>query len=349
MMINLTRIVYLVLTLIISTTSYCIEDGDSEIFVEKTHLDELLDRSLDKYRKTYPDITFLILKGGDQFVGDMVTLGIALGFEPKSLDYEHPPELREDLMLASANRILTMLQYTMPSAALFKADEPLGWQENVCVLTINPQVVAKDSIVATESLLGLSHEFVRRIPGDMRISSNDYLNYVIDHEVYHCLQSLYIGPQPMSMKELWGDYWHHHNELGADSYALGMHIKRMGKVTPFIMNVHRIRGTALSTADPNHLTCKAVEKLLEIPAREITDLSEKEIFNLAVDIKNKLTMSYEEYLQFMASVVEAMKVLGVNAELSEEVLGAIGDIEADPGRIQALIDRTRQCLTELGG
>jgi hypothetical protein len=337
----------LVLTLVLTMQSY--GDDQFDRLEIHTRLNNLLEKKVEYYRQLYPDLSFLILKGGDELVTDMMTLDKALGVEPKSLDYEHPPALREDLMFVSANRILQMLQYKMPSASLFKVDEAQGLQENICVITMHPQSVAADSIQATQNLLGLPSAFVRKIPKDLRLSEDEYLDYVFDHEVYHCLQSMYVGPQKMSKKEVWGEYCHHHNELGADAYALGMNINKMGKITPFAKNVKRIRGTALSTADPSHMTCKATDQLFTIPAKTISGMNAKDVFKMATDIKKKTTIGYDEYLQFMASAVQAMNDLGVDAQISEEMDAAIKGIKPDPSQVIALIDRTKLCLSELSG
>jgi hypothetical protein len=42
-----------------------------------------------------------------------------------------------------------MLQYGIPSAALFKANAQLGGQDNICVLTINPSAIASSPMLAT--------------------------------------------------------------------------------------------------------------------------------------------------------------------------------------------------------
>ena len=346
---HLTKISCLALIFVISVPSYSDDNDEFDTINKNPHLDVLLKTKLENYQQLYPDITFLNLKGGNQLVADMLKLGNVLGHEPVSLDYEHPPELRKDLMYVSMNRILLMLQYSIPSSALFKTDEELESQSTVCVLTINPQAIASDSIQATENLLGMPHEFVSNIPPDMHIGSTDYLAYVIDHEVYHCLQPIYVGPQPMSKKSLWGGYWHHLSELGADAYALIMNIKNRGKITSFAINVNRIRGCALLTADPNHLTCKAIEKINKIPPDQISSLNEKEAFDLALETRNKLTMTHDEYLQFISSAVEAMRQLDVDADLTEEESTVIRRVEADPKQVKALIKRTRKCFAELGG
>ncbi len=310
-------------------------------------LDSLLNEKLEFYRHLYPDISFLILKGGDELVADMMALDLALGHQPSSMDYAHPQKLREDLMLACANRIVYMLQYKMPSASLFKADAPLGWQENLCVLTINPDEIAADSISATRNLLDLPEDFIQKISDDLRLQPTDYLEFVIDHEVYHCLQSMYVGPQTMSQKEFWGDYDSFLNEQGADAYALGMHINTRLEVPSFAKNILRIRGMSLYTADPDHLTCKALQQIFKVPVEDIAEMNAKDIFDTAHQIQERLTISYDEYIQYLASSIQAMKVLGVEDLVSDELRSRIKGVQSDPAQVKELVTNTRRYLSEL--
>lgn len=307
----------------------------------------LFQEKLEYYKTLYPDILFLVLKGGDELLDDMMALDLLLGHEPKSLDYEHPPELREDLMFVSVERIMLMLKHQAPSASLFKADKPLGWQEHVCVLTINPLAVAADSIRATHHLLNLPEKAIRLIPRGFQLLPGDYLEFVIDHEVYHCLKSMYVGPQLRSHKEFWAEYTHFLDEQAADAYALGMHVKARGEVTNHAKNIQRIRGMSLYNADPDHLTCKALEQVLKIPAKNITKMSAKQIFDLANQIKDRLMISYDEYLLYLASAVQAIQELGMEALVSEELFKRIKNIQAEPKQVKELVSNSRRCLTEL--
>jgi hypothetical protein len=318
------------------------DTGDKSI-----SLDSLLNEKLEFYRHLYPEISFLILKGGDELVADMMALDLALGHQPSSMDYEHPQKLREDLMLASANRIVYMLQYKMPSASLFKADAPLGWQENLCVLTVNPDEIAADSISATRNLLGLPEDFIQKIFDDLRLQPTDYLEFVIDHEVYHCLQSMYVGPQTMSQKEFWGEYNSFLNEQGADAYALGMHINTRLEVPSFAKNILRIRGMSLYTADPDHLTCKALQQMFKVPVEDIAEMNAKEIFDTAHQIQERLAMNYDEYIQYLASSIQAMKVLGVEDLVPDELRSRIKGVQSDPTQVKELVTNTRRYLSEL--
>ena len=238
---------------------------------ENDRLQTLLKKKLQYYRAQYPEILILNLEGGVDFPADLVALDLVLGFQPVSLDYEHPPELRKDLMVVSFERIISMLRYQAPSAALFKADDPLGWQEHVCVLTIDPRKIAADSNTASQHLLSLPPEAIRNIPRDFKLLSGNYLEFVIDHEIYHCLKSMYVGPQQRSHMQFWAEYNQFVEEQGADAYALGMHIKLQGEITPFTANIRRIRGMSLYNADPDHLTCKALERVLELPVEDLVN------------------------------------------------------------------------------
>lgn len=311
--------------------------------------DKLLNKKIESYSQLYPDILFLILKGGDETIEDMIALNLILGHEPVSMDYEHPPELREDLMLVSAERILFMLKNNMPSASLFKADEPNNWQEHVCVLTISPDLLAADSVRATGYLLNMPDTLIQRIPQDFQLRAEDYLEYVIDHEVYHCLHAMYVGPQKMSLNELWGEYSQYLAEQGADSYAVAMHIKNRPKESSFPKNIQRIRGMSLYNVDPDHMTVQALDQLMNIHRDNIIKLSQQEIFELAKEIKTSQTISYEKYLNYLASAVEAMRLLGLKASSLEVLNQKLIDIQVDPEKVNELVTYSRRSLSELKG
>jgi len=321
----------------------------SEANTENDHPLTLLEKKLEYYRAQYPEILIINLEGGIDFPADIVALDLVLGFQPVSLDYEHSAEQREDLMIVSFERIIRMLRYQAPSAAMFKADDPLGWQEHVCVLTINPDEVASDSLQATRNLLSLPVEVIERIPRDFQLLPEDYLQFVIDHEIYHCLKSMYVGPQQRSHKQFWAEYNQFTEEQGADAFALGMHIKTQGELSPFASNIRRIRGMSLYNADPDHLTCKALQQVLEVPVADIVGMSTNQIFELANQIKDSLTIDYPGYLQHLASAVQAMKEIGVEALIAVELLEGIKDVPAEPTQVKELVTNARRCLSELSG
>jgi hypothetical protein len=340
------------ITLCLSTAiTACNVNAQNQIYTAENNAlpQAQLNQQLKYYRDLYPDISFLLLKGGNETFSDMTALDLTLGFQPSSLDYEHPPESREDLMFVSVWRIMRMLQSKEPSASLFKADTPLGWKKFICVLTIDPEEVAADSLRATQHLLALPSKVIQKIPQHMRLTPADYLAFVIDHEIYHCLQSLYVGPQTMSDKPLWADYNHFLNEQGADAYALGMHIKMRNGDSLFARNIQRIRGMSLYNADPNHLTGPALKQVRKIPSENICKMSTNEIFEMANHIRDSFALGYDRYIRYLASSVQAMKEIGVDISALKELRNSIKGIRATPAQVQQLVTNARQCLAELRG
>ena len=340
--------VYTLLWLAISSIPSIVHAGaEADSSVSHKRLEIILDDKLEDYKHRYPEINFLLLRGGDHAVEDMVTLGRVLGKKPVNMDYEHPAELRKDLIDVSVNRILLMLQLQMPTSSLFKTNKKPSGQQYVCVLAISPVQVAGNSIQATRHLLDQPLEFIRNIPQPLLLSPQDYLAFVIDHEIYHCLQSMYSGPQPMSHKKLWGEYFQFLNEQAADFYALGMHIREHGRVTTFCRNIQRIRCASLASADANHLTSKGIQQLLKIPTREFTDADTSEVFAKARHFREHEVIDYNTYIQYVSSAIEAMKVLGLSSLITEELQISQVEISPDPSQVDELVSHTRQCLAEL--
>ena len=309
----------------------------------------LVEAKRDYYRQLYPDILFLVLKGGVETSEEMIVLDTLLGSAPASMDYEHPEDLRQDLMNISAHRIWLMLQHRLPSAALFKADNPLGWQENVCVITFDPCAMATSDLSATAFLLDLPKEILHKIPEQLRLKNKDYIEYTMDHEVYHCLKSMYIGPQTMSEHSLWGEYNHYLEEKAADAFALAMHLKKHKRLTPFVRNLSRIRGVSIYNGDPDHYTSDAIRQLLNVPVAEIVNMSDAEVFKLANQIKDKLTINYNEYLQYLASAIKATEKLGGTIPEQEQLEQKLAGVKVNAELVNKLVESTRQHLSELQG
>jgi hypothetical protein len=337
--------------LIFSFSEYAVGSGIDKGFVndiQNCH-SQLVQAKLDYYRRLYPDILFTILNGGLESAEEMMVLDTLLGPEPKSMDYEHPEDLREELMNASSYRIWLMLQNKMPSAALFKADDPLGWQENICVITLDPCVIGSSDLDATAFLLDLPEAMISKIPPNLRLNNEDYLEFTIDHEAYHCLKSMYVGPQSMSFKRLWGEYNHYLNEKAADTFALAIHIKKSKGQTQFAKNFRLIRGMSLLNADPDHYTCDALKQLMDVPESELVSMSDTEIFKLANNIKDNLEISYDDYLEYLAAAIKAMEILGIESPDQEKLEENLKGINVDQSLTNKFVESSRSCLADLQG
>ena len=334
---------------VVTAISHCSSEDKAQAAAVNSPAATLLDEKLKHYNLLYPDIQFINFSGGDETNEDMLALDLLLGYAPISLDYEHPAKLREDLIYVSASRILLMLESQSPSASLFRAEHAYEGAKNICVLTIDADEVAADTSKATQHLLHPVLYEQLKIPEKMRLLADEYLAFVIDHEVYHCLRSMYIGPQLMSDKELWGEYNNFLGDQGADVYALLMHYKTRKQVSAFPENIIRMRGMSLYNADPDHLTYSTLEQVIKLQTEKITRLDDKDIFNMAYRIKKKTAIDYDEYKQYLASAIEAMKRIGVNAKQVDELYEQVKDIKADPLMVRQLVSNSRHCLEQLNG
>ncbi|MEN8713253.1 MAG: hypothetical protein ABF326_13795, partial [Arenicellales bacterium] len=134
---------------------------------------------------------------------------------------------------------------------------------------------------------------------------------------------------------------------GADAYAVGMHIKSRQKTSNFVINLQRIRAMALFSADPDHMTFKAIDQVINLPENKIKNMSANEVFDMAIGIKEDLTIGYVEYLKYLASAVQAMEELGLQEIIHEDLLNIAKESQADPAQVKQYVENSRRCLLEL--
>jgi len=307
----------------------------------REQLDRFLVQKQQYYNREFPDISFVNFNGGYETVSDLSTLYTLLGFAPSNLDYEHPPELRQDLMDASMIRLESMLRNREPCASLFHADEPFGWNETLCVLTIDPAVIASSNAHATSHLLGLSHDGIEHIPDANCLHCRHYLEFVFDHETYHCLKSAYVGPQLRSDKALWAEYNHYRDENGADAFAMILHIARHGEITPFARNFARIRGLALFNLDPDHMTSAGLERVFALGAGELEGMDVHRAFALANSIRAQIAPDYDDYLRYLAASMRAAEMLGLADQIGEDFRELLADVPVDAELAESLAAEAR--------
>jgi len=298
------------------------------------------------YTDTFPELEFVVMEGGEEWADDMETLSVLLGYEPVSLDYKHPPDAREDLMYVSLERVRMMLDSNAPSASLFLADKPLGWRDKLCIITINPTEIATNDSIATHYLIEPYYEIRGKIKQENFLDRKEFIEFVFDHEVYHCLESNYIGPQPMSYLEFWGEYYHYRHENGADAFAIAMHIKRHGAVTEFVNNMILIRGLSLYCDDCNHWTPETIQQASNIDVNTLELMDTMGLFKYASSIRDTITPSYKDYLVYRSTAKEVCGILNSNF-LNTDEEGSLPP--PDPTLIESMLEVFRNSYHELTG
>ena len=313
---------------------------------EDVGLSSIIKRKQRFYADTFPEIQFIVLQGGEAWLEDFEALSVLLGPEPISLDYEHTPDLREDLMYVSLERIRMMLANDAPSASLLRADEPMGWREKLCVITINPAAIAENNRIATHYLIEPYYEIRGKIKQENLVDRKEFLEYVFDHEAYHCLESDFIGPQPMSYLEFWADYYDYRHENGADAFAIAMHIKRHQSVTEFVKKIMLIRGLSLYCDDCNHWTQRVIRQVSESDTLSLISMDTMDLFRYASSLRDDIAQDYKDYLQYRSNAKEVCGIL--NSKLwndeNDKLLPS-----PDPETVNDMLDIFRNYYLELTG
>jgi len=286
-----------------SLTSLSDEDGE---------LDSIVVTTLAFYADAFPEILFVALPSGDGWLTSFATFLALLGDRAQNLDYEHPAQLRKDLLYVTKARVQAMLRAGESSSSLFRvAADGSAPREYLCAMTVNPSGVASDDEVATRHLLGIFQADAPRyaVPKNQRLDHRHHLEYVLDHEIFHCLDALYNRPIPMSSDERTTAYFHFLNENGADAFALAMHIKRYGQGSEYSGRLAHIRGLSLFWGDPGHFTYDSARRILERENDDLTQMSISDILSLAASVRDRVAPTFGDFLEYELAATEASRAL----------------------------------------
>ena len=193
-----TPLITILLILIFSSYSARASEGTSARVQE---IYQSVQQKLDFYNKEFPDIQFVHLKNGE-WEKSLQALELFIGYQATSLDYEHPEDLRETLLFATVAKIQMMLVNKVTSSYLFKAgQQPAASKNHICVISLDPKTMVYNNTVATQYFVDLPKEVIRSLPSQNYIDNNKHLDFIIDHEVFHCIDTYKFGGIPMSDKE----------------------------------------------------------------------------------------------------------------------------------------------------
>lgn len=309
-------------------------------------LDQIVLSRLAFYARHYPDIDFVVLDSAGAVSRNMAALARIIGEEADPLDYEHPADLRHELLYVTLMRIQFLLGTDVGSATLFRPGKgALARRKVVCVVTINPRAIAGDDRAATLHLLDLTDTEADAIPRDRYLSHVEHLKFTLDHEIYHCLDSRFNGPMPTSHRKQWSDYQMLKDEAGADAFGAIMNIAEHGAITHYVKTLRTIRGLALLAGDPNHYTYATLGAVFKLDPAALADDDVRRRFELATSIRDRTAGSYDHYLRYAAAATIAMRRLGVTTTGKP-----VFDGKATTQTLaRTLIDHTRTCYRALTG
>lgn len=310
---------------------------------DRARLEQIIVEKLQFYAAEFTDIEFVVLDTDGDIARNMSILVNLLGEDPVPLDYAHPETARQNLLIATLTRIQYLMQENVGSSTLFRAGKGTRVSRpSVCVITVNPVIIAIDDRAATRDLLNMTDDEFSSIPVDQYLDHESHLRYTMDHEIFHCLNSLFNGPVPMSRHVHWGEFMLMRNEQGADAFAGIMHIADKGLITRYIRTLAAIRGLALRNADPGHYTYRAFQCVLEIDPLRLKESTVREKFGIATRIRNDIMADYAAYLRYAAAANQAMLEMGISQVKQNDELE-----ELDAELVSELIEQTQRSYREL--
>lgn len=319
------------------------DDGDLQ--QQRARLEQVVLARIAFYARHYPDIDFVVLDSAGNVAKNMQILARILGEDPDPLDYMHPADLRHTLLMSMLVRIQLLLQTDVGSATLFAPGKgALARRKQVCVVTLNPWAIAKNNAAATRHLLEISQPEFDTIPHSHYLDHISHLKFAMDHEVYHCLDTRYNGPIPMSDDAYWGEYHMLRNEDGADAFGILRQMAEHGKVTAYDRTLGLIRGLTLLNDDPNHYTYPAIEAALQVDPQTLEYDNVQACFRLATRIRDRVSGSYADFLRYAAAAERAMLGLGVTPGLLQ-----FKNARVDQSLVKKLIVQTRHAYQDFTG
>lgn len=302
-----TPLITILLVLTLSSYSACASEKNSARILE---IYKSVQQKLDFYNKEFPDIQFVHLKNGE-WEKSLQALELFIGYQATSLDYEHPKDLREDLLFATVAKIQMMLINKITSSYLFKAGQlPVASKKYICVLTLDPKTTVYNDKVSTQYFVDLPEEVIRSIPLKNHIDNEKHLDFIIDHEAFHCIDSYKFGGIPMSDKDYSTRYDTYKRESQADMFAIAMNTHRHKTVTQCSDNMKVLRGMTLLNGEPQHYSVDAMQLIISHNQKKIVNSNPNELVGLVKKLYKENSPSYGNYIEYRVAAIAAIYQLG---------------------------------------
>ncbi len=321
---------------------------DPERRSHTAQIDATIKQKLEFYNEKYPGIQFVHVDGGADWRDDMVAVMTLLGSDADALDYEHAPKLREALLEVTLERLRRFLAADVVSATLFRVgQDSIVGRPNLCVITLNPEVFVASDYEATQYMLDVSDEVMQKVHPARYLDHFHHLEFSIDHEAYHCLDSYFYGGAPKTFKTFGGDYNLFRRETVADAYAMTIHIKTHGRITPYARNIVHARALWMFTDSPNRCTFETIREVLKHDPKVITATEVRQLIGLAVHIRNRTVGDYDAYLAQRTAALAAAIELGTKPEYYGTQWEAVAELESNPAVVAFLLNRYQYFYSQL--
>jgi len=319
--------------------------GETE---DPSELRSIIDDRITFYNGQFRELQFVHVDGGKDWPNDMVAVITMLGDGADALDYEHPANLRAPLLEVSLERLRQFMRGDVVSATTFRigTGSPIK-RPNLCVITLNPDAYFTSDYETTRYMFDLPPGTMGRVHHARYLDHIRHLEFALDHEAFHCLDSYLYGGTPRTHEEFGGEYNEFRRESIADAFAMAMHLKLHGRITRYARNIALARVLWMFSGTPNSDTFDTIRELLRYNPRVLHDTAIEEIFELAAHLRDKTVGDYNSYLVHRASTLTAARLLGKPPGQFGQVWEKIAARKTSAAHVQFLVNRYRYYHSQL--
>lgn len=290
--------------------------SDKDIKIEK--INQTIKKKLAYYNQTFPYIQFVHLKNGE-WEKSLQALELFIGYQATSRDYEHPKGLREDLLYVTVAKIQMMLVKKITSSYLFEVGEmPVASKQHACVITLNAAKNVLTNQIATQYFIDLPFDTLKSLPEKSYLDKEQHLNFIIDHEAFHCLDSYHYGGIPMSKKAFSTRYDTYKREIQADMFAIAMLMRRNKKLTRYANNIMTLRAMTLFNGELQHDSASAMQLMINSDKEKFIHTQPMELIKKVKQLYKTIAPSYEEYIDLRVAAIEVIRMLGIQVNEYEK-------------------------------
>jgi hypothetical protein len=311
--------------------------SDSTAQIE--NINQAIQQKLDFYNKTFPEIQFVHLKNGE-WEKSLQALELFIGYQATNLDYEHPADLREALLFATVEKIQMMLVNGIASSYLFKVGEsPAASRKHACVIILDPKSNVFSNKVATEYFIELPDKVLASLPEEKYLDKEQHLDFIIDHEAFHCLDTFQYGGIPMSENTFSTPHSCFMRESQADMFAIAMNLKRHQKVTDYVNKMVLMRGMTLLNGEIQHNSVDAIQLIINTDIQRIISSPPRDLVAMIKNAYKTIAPDYKKYMLYQDAALGAMDQLGIQP-IGMSAHSTRSGKNSDKGLVNKLLQQT---------
>lgn len=307
---------------------------------------ETIQNRLGDYQKAYTDIEFVLIDSAEDY-GQLLPLTESLGEDVSNLDYQHPETMREELVEVQQYRIGVLLDSGSGSSTLFRTpNAKITSKPYSCLITLNQALLDNNPLAATSLMYGLDEQDLAAMPVELHIDNDRFLLYMLDHEVFHCVDGYMNGYlYPQTSDPLKANRDRSVAELRTEIFASMAHLTRNPGDSRLLRNLSRARTLGLLDWDVEHYTSPALQQLIRQAKAYKPDI--KSLALQATDFAEGVTPSFEDHVGFLVAAWAVVQEHGLTMEDIPPDYATLQQYQPDPARVRAISDDLDKVITAI--